>query len=99
MRRGLKALLTRVVEAGLPANLLEALGPVVSRAPVPWDEAALQFDLLRATSEASGTPNISTDYCAPHEPREQLAFASLPPSSLASPGATGSLLWRNTPRP
>jgi len=36
------------VEKGLPDNVLHALVPVVSKEPVPWDEAALQLDHLRA---------------------------------------------------
>ena len=43
-------------------------------------------------SYASDTLSIFTDCCAPHEPREQSGCASFPPSSSASPEATGSLL-------
>ena len=56
MKRVLKALVTRVVKFGLPANLLEALGPVLSWPPIPWDEAALQLDLLRAHVRRVGYP-------------------------------------------
>ena len=89
MRRVLKALVTRVVEKRLPDNLLQALAPVVSKEPLPWDEAALQLGHLRVHVIRVGTLNIFTDCCASHEPREQSGCASCPPFEFGVAGGNG----------
>lgn len=56
MKRALKTLVARVVQKGLPDSVLQALAPVVSKGPVPWDEAAVQLDYLRAHVIRVGYP-------------------------------------------
>ena len=56
MNRVLKAAYRTRGGDRLPANALQTLAPVVSKAPVPWDEAALQLDRLSAHVARIGYP-------------------------------------------